>query len=109
MGYNILRNNPTARSSDILKPTDKRNFIKNSVLFNLSIDKIRNPGTIVKNKNGIISLKSVRFNIITRSVINNIKIVMRNHSLALNLLIVLTLIILLIRYFFYILWILLGH
>ena len=48
----------------------------------LSIVTIKNPGTIVKNKKGIISLKTGRLNKITRSVINNIKIVMINHSLA---------------------------
>ena len=34
---------------------------------------IKNPGTIVKNKNGIISLKIGRSNVIIRSVIINIK------------------------------------
>ena len=68
--------------TDILRPTDRRIFIKNSILFCFNMDMMKNPGTMVKNKNGIISLKMGRFNIITRSVINNIKIVMINHSLA---------------------------
>ena len=62
-------------------------FNVNSILFCFNMVRIKNPGTIVKNKNGIISLNRGRSSNIIRSVTNNIAIVMIDHSLACKFLI----------------------
>ena len=65
-GYVMLSKSPTPSNMDMLSPTDRTNFIINSVLSSFSIEITKNPGIIVKNKNGIISLKNGIFSNITR-------------------------------------------
>jgi len=76
-------------SNDKLRPIDSNDLSMNSILFCLRMFKIRNPGTIVNNKNGIISLRRGRSSNIIRSVKNSINNVMINHPLACKFLIIL--------------------
>ena len=76
-------------SNDKLRPIDSNDLSMNSILFCLRMFKIRNPGTIVNNKNGIISLRRGRSSNIIRSVTNSINNVMINHPLACKFLIIL--------------------
>jgi len=77
IGYKLLSNKPTIINSEMLIPTDNNACLMGSVCFNLDISKIRNPGTVVKNKKVKNGLKKGILKIIDRSV-NNSRIITIN-------------------------------
>ncbi len=60
---------------ETLNPMDNKIFFRNSRLSFPNSWSTKIPGTTVKNRKDVISLKNGMFNIIVMSVINNIEII----------------------------------